>query len=164
MQIGVKVIGERRVALRFETFPDIAHDKLLEVVTDFQQQLQSAVADKIPVKTGALASTVDGGVENGPNRVRGWVNVAGKDRAKILQAVALEYGSNKGIQVKEKAGRTLRTVYGHYIAPMQVLVGAYTRQSNIAAQMFLRAPLEQLGAPFLDAAEAAVNAAVEATE
>ena len=162
MSIGVQIIGERRIALRFEEFPEFARSKLKDAITKLQAKLMSAVSDRVPKgPSGKLAASVAGGVEDSPNKVRGWVNVAGRDRALILQAVALEYGSHKTIKVAEKAGRGLSTVYGHYISPIQVLVGAYTRTTDIAAQRFLRGPLADLST---EAMGAMTNALQEATE
>lgn len=161
MSIGVRIEGQRRVALRFEKFPSEALDKLTEVVSSYQQKLASLVSDKIRSRTGKLAASQTGGIEQTPNRVRGWVNLAGRDRALILQAVALEYGSHTKVNVSAHAGKTLRTVYGHYISPMQVIVGSYDRQTNIVAQRLLRDPLASISKDFLEDAEAAVVAATK---
>ena len=92
--------------------------------------------------------------------MRGWVNVGGKDKALILQAAALEYGADANVKVKAKAGRGLKTVYGRYINPMQVNVGAYDRQANIIAQRFMRDSLAAQNPAVLDALEGALEAAV----
>lgn len=141
---GVVVTGARRVALRFEQFPEIARAHFLEVITALQAQMQTAITAAIPKRTGRLAASVTGGVENSPTKVRGWVNVAGKDRKLILQAAALEYGASGVVKVKAKEGRQLYTVYGRYINPMLVNVDAYSRQADIIAQRFMRGPLEAM--------------------
>lgn len=162
MEIGVRVIGERRVALRFEQFPQTAKDNLLEVVTNYQSQLQTEVQDRLPRRTGGISDSLTGGVENQATKVRGWVNLGGKDSNLIRKIAALEYGASGSVKVKAKDSRGLRTVYGHYITPMNVAISAYDRQANIIAQRFLRDPLAQIANPFLDAAEQAVRKATEA--
>ena len=161
MQFGVRVIGERRIALRFEQFPEIARAKFVEIITTFQQNMQALVESKIPKRSGRLAASITGGVESTKDKVRGWVNVGGKDKALILQAAALEYGADSSVKVKAKAGRGLKTVYGRYVNPMQVNVSAYSRQANIVAQRFLRDSLAAQNPAVLDAMEAALEAAVQ---
>jgi hypothetical protein len=164
MEVGVKIIGDRRIALRFEEFPEQARAALVEVVTDLQRDLQDSVRAAMPKDhTGKLSASLAGGVENSPTRVRGWVNVAGKNRALILQAMALEYGSHANIAVSAKAGRRLSTVYGHYISPIEVLVGAYNRTANIEAVRFLRGPLADMAEAALERMSQAVQGAAEAS-
>jgi len=146
MELGTSLIGERRVARRFQNFPEAARRKFEAVIKDYQNRLFSAINAKIPRgRTGAIAAALQGGVDSTPYKVRGWVSLAGGDRNKvILPALALEYGSNTSIKVKEKEGRLLYTVYGRYISPMLVNVGAYERTTNIVAQRFLRDPLDAM--------------------
>jgi len=161
MDVGVKLIGERRVALRFEKFPDFARANLLAVITDYQARLQEAIAAKIPRgRSGKIAAALEGGVEDNSTKVRGWVSLAGGDRLTVLlPAIALEYGSNRAIKVAAREGRGLKTVYGRYVAPMLVNVSAYDRQTNIAAQRFLRGPLDELSSSAIAAMEKAVASA-----
>jgi hypothetical protein len=164
MEVGIQLIGDRRVALRFDKFPEIAREKLLAVITQFQGNLFSAIQAKIPRgKTGNIANALEGGVENSKYKVRGWVSLMGGDVNKvILPAAALEYGSNSSITVKAKEGRVLRTVYGRYINPMLVNVSSYDRTTNIAAQRFMRGPLEDMSSSAINAMSQAVQEAVEA--
>jgi hypothetical protein len=158
METSTVLIGERRVALRFLAFPENARAALLKVITTYQAQLQAAIAAKIPQgRTGAIRAALQGGVDSTTNKVRGWVSLAGGDRKTvILPAVALEYGSHAAIKVKAKQDRILYTVYGRYIAPMLVDVEAYNRTTNIAAQRFMRGPLDQLAKPAVNAMAAAL--------
>lgn len=151
--LGVRLSGERRVALRFEQFPEVARTALLDVVTRYQGALQDGVASKIPAGTGKLLASLSGGVENNPKKIRGWVNVGGKDRNLILEAMALEYGSHRPPKSMEVRGYTTTT--GR-------IVSAYKRGTNIMAQMFLRGPLASMSETFLDDAEKALEQATQA--
>jgi hypothetical protein len=164
LNVQFRYTGERTVALRFDKFPEVARAKFVEIVTVYQAQLQAAIAAKLPRgRTGRIAAALAGGVESTQYKVRGWVSLQGGDlKTVILPAMALEYGSNTAVKVSAKSGRGLRTVYGREVTPMQVAVGAYSRQTNIVAQRFLRGPLSTVADSFQAALEQGlIDAAAE---
>ncbi len=158
IDFGVSLIGERRVAERFDRFPEASRAALLGVITRLTAQLEGAVVAAVPSRTGALRATIRSGVENKERAIRGWVSMAGGDKNAVLKAMALEYGSNKKISVSEHR-RAVDTVFGRAVAPYEQLVAAHSRTTNIVAQRFLRDPLAAMAADALAQMKAAVGQA-----
>lgn len=165
--IGYKaqITGALRVALRFDRFPELAHDGLRAKIESLTGDLAGAVDAAIPRgKTGRLAAQLHSGVDDSPNRVRGWVSLSGGDAAIIKQAAALEYGS-RGSRFKVKSyTRTLDHAFGRMTAPFDQIVAAYSRTGGLEAEDFLRGPLRDRASGALAEMNAVVEQAIKDSE
>jgi hypothetical protein len=154
---SARVVGDTRVALRFDRFPDLAHNALREKMETLTEVLHGDVETLVPRgATGRLAAQVKSGVQDDPNRIRGWVSLAG-DAALARQAAALEYGSRSTKFSVKSYTRTLDQAFGKLTEPFDQVVEAYRRAGGLEAVEFLRGPLRE-DAP---GALAELNAAVE---
>ncbi len=150
MDVGLEILNARNIDLRFEKFPDMARDGLIEAITRSTSQMEDLVRMAAPKLTGKLAASVASRVVSSPNRITGIVGVTG-DYGK---AGALEYGSHKTITVHAgKMGAALS-------APSRAVAASYQRTLNIAPQEFLRGPEKEIAADAFAAMEQAVSRAV----
>lgn len=143
MEIGVEVVSERNVALKFDTFPVQAHAGLLQVITQATVQLRGMVADRVPKRTGLLASEISSRVLDYPDRITGIVEIAGMVPGDFGKAAALEYGAHGQAHVREHAEK-LGHLFGKMMQPIQVIVRAHDRRLNIEQHDFLRGPLAEI--------------------
>jgi hypothetical protein len=156
MPIGVSITGDRKLVERFEKFPEFAREALLERIKILTDRLAAATRAEMPHKTGSLINELRQGIENNPNRIRGWVSLAGASKKDVLRAQALEYGSHKTIAVQAYT-RNVDRVFGKLTGPFSQVVGAYRRQTDIVEQRFLRNPV----AAMQEAVVADLKAAIE---
>ena len=141
MELGLAVIGDRKIQLAFDEFPKSAHVRILERITGLTAELKARVEDAAPKgATGELEASIQSKVYDQPERIRGRVFIT----ADFGKAAALEYGAHKATPVKAHRMR-LDHVFARRLAePLTVAVSAYTRQPNIVARRYLRGPLEAI--------------------
>lgn len=99
--IGIAVVGDRQVELQFETFPEIARDRLRGRLERIVSRLTGEVRALEPSRTGKLRSDTGGRVYEHQDRIAAVVGVqvdSGMGKSKrgssaVGKAAALEYGS-----------------------------------------------------------------------
>lgn len=124
--------GDRELALTFDEFPRLAHDKLTERITSLVDELEDRARDAAPVKTGQLRSEIRGRVfSDNPQRIAGYVGVLGSDSNDYAKAGALEYGVDKPRRLVARADRG-----------RQRLVERATRTMHLRAYRYLRDSIE----------------------
>lgn len=159
--IGVAVTGDRKVALRFETFPHVAHERLLARIHQQTDRLESAVKAKTPKgATGQLQEAVYGKVFDDGDRITGFVSLS-DDFAK---AGALEWGARRNIRVSEHSARLDHNWSEKLENPTTVFVASYRRTLNIKPVRFLRDPLAMLAPEFTTELQQTVNEAAAESE
>jgi hypothetical protein len=162
---AVKIAGDNRVALRFDRFPEMAHDGLVEKIEQLTESLEGAVEAAMPHgKTGRLEAQLKSGVEEGRNRIRGWVSLAGASANDVRKAAALEYGSRGAPFPVRGYLRTLDQVFGRMTAPFDQVVAAYRRAGGLAELDFLHGPLGAGAQSALAELNAVVEAAIQESE
>lgn len=156
--LDLELVGDRRVGLAFEQFPQSAHDELLKAIRRLTGQLEGAVLGRVPVATGDLRSIVQSFVDDSADRISGKVKVVAPDGADQAKAAALEYGAHKPFMVKAHQMKL-----GHFwaaaVTPRMVMVGAFSRTPDIAAHDFLRGPLDEMSGEILVELQQAIDAA-----
>jgi len=148
MEIGLEIIGERNVSLRFDKFPQVARVNLVEAIRASTNELWEMVLGEAPKRTGKLASTIKQRVVQDANSVTGIVGVT-EDFGK---AGALEYGSRREIDMK------LTHLFAYILTPPMEI----ERWTNVKAHSFLRGPLHDIAGSAFAAMEKAVEDATEA--
>ena len=110
--------GERELALRFETFPARARQKIESRITSLIESLQSRAEAAAPRLTGALQSEITGRVYGEPNRIAGYVSVyaPGVPR-EYAKAATLETGAIVQVPMFVETGDKLKidTRDGRYV-------------------------------------------------
>ena len=167
--IHIDVKGDRQVGLRFETFPDALYDELRQEITALANELFGRVAAATPELTGKLRSQERLRIFADPNRITGYVDIAGgKGSNDYAKAGALEYGS-KGKPTKVSAHHMRLDHHWSIMlaAPETVMVTKlgedYSRTPNIEEFAFERGPLEAMQPEILARLSAVVEkAAAEA--
>src|ERR1700686_275744 len=117
MQIGLDIITDRRVGVKFDVFPKQAHDAILQRITSVTEQLRGMVEAAAPKQTGRLAMEISSRVLESENRITGMVGVSGGTPNDYAKAAALEYGAHGTAHVKEHATK-LGHLWGRIVAPM----------------------------------------------
>jgi hypothetical protein len=149
MEFPIAVKNERALLERFDTFPVAALDMLRAKVTETTDVLLGLVRAATPDRTGLLRSQIKSRIIENPNRVVGVVGlIGGAPRKAFGKAGALEYGAHKSISVRAHT-QNLDHFFGKAIAPREVTVSAYTRQTNIEAHNYLRGPLDAVQGEFV---------------
>jgi hypothetical protein len=162
---AVQIAGDQRVALRFDRFPEMAHDGLLAKIEELTATLDASVLAAVPRgKTGRLAAQVKSGVEESSVRIRGWVSLAGASANDVRKAAALEYGSRGNAFPVRSYSRTLDQVFGRMTAPFDQIVSAYRRAGGLAELDYLHGPLDAGAQAALEQLNAVVDAAIKESE
>jgi hypothetical protein len=144
MKVGIEIVTDRRVALKFDTFPVQAHDALLDVITSSTERLRALVEGAAPKRTGKLEAEITSRVIDATNHITGSVGFpAGLTPTEYGKAAALEYGAHGTAHLRAHSAK-LGHLWGKLIAPIQVLVAAHDRRLNIAKRDFLRGPLHAI--------------------
>jgi hypothetical protein len=140
--VNIVTRGERELALRFDTFPQRARQKLVDRMTGLVDTLRARVESAAPRKTGRLRSEIQGTVyADNPNRVAGYVQVvAGGDSNEYAKAAALEYGTDKPRRALERT-TSLAVRLGR---PRRRLLDRISKPANIDAFRYLRGPIEAM--------------------
>jgi hypothetical protein len=142
MELGLAVIGDRKIQLAFDEFPKSAHVRIFERITGLTAELKARIEDAAPKgATGELEASISSKVYDQPERIRGRVAVTEPPFGK---AAALEYGAHKATPVKAHRMRRDHVFARRLAEPLTVEVKAYTRQPNIVARRYLRGPLEAI--------------------
>jgi hypothetical protein len=140
-------VNDQRVLLHLERLPMALKTNLRVTIAKLTEQLLAQVRSIEPSRTGKLRAQTRGSVEEGDNYIRGKVGVTG-DKAFLIAAATIEYGSHKSIAVKayQREG---------------VAVRAYERRTNIAAQRFLHGPFAAMRELALSELKTAVDKSIE---
>ena len=158
---GIDIIGDKRAVLRFERFPDAAHDRLLATLQSLEKRLEQAVLAAEPEKSGELKSLTGGRVYDHGDRIAAVVGVRVTNANQARKAAALEYGS-RGTSITVSAHTAkLAHLWSRAISPISVNVPSFNRTPTITAKRFLRGPIQALHATALAEMRAALDAAVE---
>ena len=145
--IHFDVTGTRQVGLRFEAFPQGMHDDLRAAVEDLSAQLYASVFAATPDRTGRLRSQERVRLFDDPNRITGYIDIAGEGSGKnsdFAKAAALEDGASGSTKVPTHTMKLDHYWSNALAAPVTVVVEAYSRPSNLAAERFERGPLEAM--------------------
>nr|WP_294564484.1 hypothetical protein [uncultured Rhodopila sp.] len=158
---GLQITNDRAASLRFDKFPDFAHDRLLAALQNIEQRLEAAVIAAEPARSGALKALTGGRVYDHGNRISAVVGVRAQTADEARKAAALEYGSRRtAIEVKMHSAK-LAHVYSRAIAEISVSVPTHSRTPNITADRFLRGPLDAIHAEAMAELQAAMQQATE---
>jgi len=149
--ISAVVEGERDVAVRLDTLPDLLHRRLLERFVPLAERMAADERARAPERTGKLRSEIKGRVQEAPDLVRAQVRVEATGPGDHVKAAALEYGAH-GTAAVRSFERHGHTPYG---AAAEQIVEAYSRRVNIIERRFARGALDD----FRDAAKSAVEEA-----
>ena len=159
MDVGLKIVTGRNVALRFDAVPEQARENLRDVIADATSRLAEMVRAKVPKRTGKLAGEIKSRTVEGPHNVTGIVEVAGMSRRDFGKAGALEYGSHVQEKVKAHEMR-LAHMFGAPMDEVKVAVAAHSRKLNLPARDYLRGPEAEISSEVLASMEEAVERAV----
>lgn len=157
--IGVIVTGDTKLGIRFDQFPQQAHDKLRDSITTQIAALRTAIKAAAPRRTGKLASQVDSNVVDKPDRIKGIVYFDG-DYAKVS---ALEYGVHRSVQVAAHSATLDHVFREKLMAPLRVFVEAHSRSVDLAAREFIRGPARAMQGQITQQLREAVNEAIDET-
>jgi len=141
--------GQSGVLQRLETVTPKIRASLKTAVTRLSIQLQSyVVANKLSGqvlkrRTGTLARSIQWKVEDTDAGVVGTVGSRIKESNPLKYAAIHEYGF-AGPQTVKAHLRTIKQAFGRPLAsPVQVNVGAFTRNVNMPARSFMRTSLAE---------------------
>jgi hypothetical protein len=160
MQLGIRLTNERAATLRFDQFPQFAHDRLLAAMQEIEQRLEAAIIAQEPTKTGALRSWTGGRVYDHGNRIAAVVGVRAPSADAAKKAAALEYGSHKALTVRAHTAR-LAHFWSRAVPEIMVVHPAYSRTPNVDDKRFLRDPAEMVRGDAMGLLQAAVDQAAE---
>ena len=140
--VRIDVAGDRQVGLRFDTFPDALYEDLKTEVNALSLELFARVEAATPSRTGRLRSQERVRLFSDPNRITGYVDIAGeKGSQDFAKAGALEYGAHGQAKVSAHS-MSLDHHWSRKLGePETVMVDAYTRSADIAELAFERGPL-----------------------
>jgi hypothetical protein len=147
MEIGLEIIGERELALRFDKFPETARINLREAITQSTDELLAAVRNAAPKRSGKLEASIQSRVSEGQNKITGIVAVT----ADFGKAGALEYGTRREINMK------LTHLFSYILSPPLEI----QRGLNIQPHNFLRGPENAIAESAFDRMEQAVEQAMQ---
>ena len=157
---GRVIVGDNRTVLRFERFPDAAHDRLFATLQSLEKRLEQAVLAAEPEKSGEIKSLTGGRVYDHGDRIAAVVGVRVTNANQARKAAALEYGS-RGTSITVSAHTAkLAHLWSRAISPISVNVPSFTRTPSITARRFLRGPIQALHDTALAEMRAALDAAV----
>jgi hypothetical protein len=159
-QFGLEITGDTKAVLRFQQFPQAAHDRLLTVLRSLEARLEAAVLAQEPTATGAMRTLTGGRVYDHGARIAAVVGVRATSANEARKAAALEYGSHKALTVRAHTA-SLSHLWSRAIATISVQVPAHPRTPNIDEVRFLRGPLDALRSDAIAEMEAAVASATQ---
>lgn len=148
--VGITTKGERELALRFDTFPTRAREKLKERIEPLTDALLLRIQGATPYATGKLRGQETSRIfADQPDRVAGYVSIAGQSQNDFAKAATLEYGTDKVRQRLEKGGLAARLGSGR-------LAERVTKPAHVAAFRYLRKPFEEMEPEIRAALEEAI--------
>ena len=155
--IGVAIVGDQKVALQFDHFPEALRAELLKPIKSLTDQLYAKIRAIVPKgKTGKLASEVIEQIFNDPDQVSGRVTFD----ADFAKAGALEWGAHRVTKVREHPQRLDHAWRRSLNSPLTVLIAAYSRTPNIAEHRMLRGPLAAMSGEAITELQQAVDGAI----
>ncbi len=160
---GLELSGLGRAVLRFDKFPDYAHDRLLTAMQNIEKRLEIAVIAGEPDRTGLLKSQTGGRVYDHGTRIAAVVGVRALNRQEARKAAALEFGSHRRLLIKAHWAR-LSHFWGRMVPTRAVWVETHPRTSNIDARRFMRGALDALRSDAIAEMKAAIAAAAADAE
>ena len=93
--VRIDVTGDRQVGLRFDAFPDALYEDLKTEIDALATELYARIEAATPSRTGLLRSEERVRLFADPNRISGYVDIAGaKGSQDFAKAAALEYGAH----------------------------------------------------------------------
>ena len=140
--MGVGTRGGREISLRFDSFPDRLHGKLVDRIEALTATLEERIEAIAPHKTGKLRSEIKFALYTSEtqSRVAGYVSVyAGSDSNEYAKAATLEYGSNKPRRIPDHGGILRRLSRGQ-----RAIESRLTKAPNIEARRYMRGPFEEM--------------------
>lgn len=161
---GIEMVGDRKVALRFDKFPEELRQAFIAPTKAATKRIAGHVRTEVP--TGEKADLPGLVIEqffNDPDQVSGRVTFS--DR--FAKVGALEWGApgkrNRNLVREHKAQ------LGHYWAhrlqrPITVMIAAHRRQLNVKQHRFLRNALADEGEDYVEALRAVVDAKADQDE
>jgi hypothetical protein len=161
MDIGIELVTDRNVGLKFDTFPKEAYKNLFDVITEQTGRLQEQIVANTPKRTGRLASEIHARVVTYSDRITGSVSVSGGTSKDYAKAGAEEYGAHGTAHVHAHHMK-LGHLFSKIVEPMDVVQGAYDRHVNIDAREYLRGPLHEIQDDIIKQMKDAVDAATTA--
>jgi hypothetical protein len=153
------ISGEREIGLRFEKFPDQAHDRLKEAMESLKGRLESGVKGDAPVREGKLQSEIGGQVYDDGDHLAAQVGVHAQGASDYGKDAALEYGAHGRAQVRAHEAR-LTHVFGRP-AELEVTVSAHERQVDIEERRYLRGPFDAIREEALAEMRQALSEAID---
>lgn len=155
--VTVTISGDRQLGIRFDQFPQQAHDRLKERITQDVAELGAAIRADAPRRTGALAADVSTNVIDKTERITGLVFFK-KDFAKVS---ALEYGVHRPVQVAAHMARLDHVFRERLAAPLSVLIEAHSRAVDLTAREFIRGPARGMAGEITQGLKDAVGEAID---
>jgi len=159
-EFGIEIDGERRVALRFEQFPERARAALQARIAALTAELYGRVEGAEPERTGRLKGETEPFVDQRADRVVGRVKVVARGSSEHGKGAALEYGAHGSARVTAHS-QSLSHFWGRLVAPREVFVRAYSRRLDIAERRYLRGPLDEMRGEIIEELRAALGEAME---
>lgn len=137
----VETTGDRELALRFDTFPARAREKLVDRITALTERLKARVEAATPYKTGKLRGEITSVVYGDqPDRVAGYVEVyAPGAPGEYPKAATLEYGSDKPRRRSDSGG-----IFRRLGAGQKRIESRLTNTVHIEAYRYLRGPFADM--------------------
>jgi hypothetical protein len=133
--------GVRELSLRFEAFPQLAHDKIQERITQLTAALEARIEEAAPVLTGLLRSEVTERIYgDSKSRIAGYVQIyAPQNPKEYAKAATLEYGTDKPRRIPDHGGVFHRLGKGQ-----KAIESRLTKPVHIQAFRYLRGPFEDM--------------------
>ncbi len=140
--IKIDLAGVRQVGLRFDEFPDALYADLKQEIDALSIELLARIEAATPDRTGRLRSQERLRLFTDPNRITGYIDIAGdKGSQDFAKAAALEYGAHNPTKVAAHDMKLDHFWDKKLAEPVTVLVEAYNRTPDIAEFAFERGPL-----------------------
>jgi hypothetical protein len=152
--VSVVTRGDRELALRFDKFPTVAHQKLEERMGKIVAAMKAQVQAAAPHKTGKLRSEITGRVfADQPDRVAGYVEVYAPDSSpahnEYAKAATLEYGTDLARRIKDHGGifrklnRGQKRIESHLTKAVHIRGFSYLRGSVVGLRGYVETELSE---------------------
>lgn len=141
-------VTDKGVRTHLLKLPPALRSKLTPVISDLTHDMLDRARAAEPSRTGQLRAHTRSFVDVTEEIIRGRVRVLGSAAGPAIAAAAIEYGAHRRFPVREYQRRG-------------IIVRAYERTANIAAQRFLRSTAESIADKALEKIEGAIDKAVE---
>jgi hypothetical protein len=137
--------GGQELVLQFQDFPEKARARLESRIHGLIDQLEGAVREAAPVRTGKLRSEITERIySDQPSRIAGYVQVYAPGVAEAYpKAATLEYGTDKPRRIPDHGGIFRRLGEGQ-----KRIESRLTAAAHIEAFRYLRGPFEEMEGDF----------------